>query len=911
MKKVDADESTSEEFGRINNVNIINGPQPFLHRFYINGSEVVLEIDSGAAASLLSETCFNKFGVLLSEASMQLHSYGSVAIPVLGEAKLDVVYGPKRVMHNFFIIKGNSDNLCGRDLMEKLGFKLKGTSKELRVIKKVITTHELIENYEVKKGAPIRGFKAQISLKENAVPKVFKARKVPAAYEPLVKEALNDMVKQGYIEAIKYSNYAAPIVPVLKKNGSMRICADFKYLNSQLNIEKYPLPTLEEILSLVGANTVFGKLDLENAYAQVCIEDYQNLLVITTPQGLYKYLRLPYGLASSPGIFQRYVSQLLANVEGVKVFLDDILICANSKAQFRERLIQVLSILKAENVSLNKTKCETEKDSLEFLGYVISKDGLKASQNKVKAMVEAPEPTNLTELRSFIGMVTYYSRFIPNFATVMAPLYELTKKGVDFAWSEHCVRAFHKIKDLLGKSQALTAFTGHHKLILETDGSPIGAGAVLLQVENGIEKPIAFASRKLSGAELNYSQIDREALSAVFGCLKFKYFLLGRNFDLRVDHKPLLGLFGKGKRVPVNANARVQRWALLLSQFSYDMYHKSGASNVVADMLSRLPIKDGPVVPTPIEYIKLIDTVDSVVSFKNLQKESINDPEINSLMKKLRFGWKTGSGDCREFAPYKHDLSLYNGVVLYNNRVLVPANLRKNTLKVLHMGHNGIVAMKVEARTRVWWPGINQDIEEVTKGCPECSGNFKSKPGQYMSWPFPRKPWSRLAIDYCGPIDGKMFLIIVDAYTKFIDVHYTKSATSLATIECLRKSFANFGIPDVIVSDNASYFVSEEIKQFYARNGIRLVNPAPFNPSSNGLAERGVRTFKEGLKKFAKGSLNTRVSKFLYHYRRATYSVTKVSPAQLMFNRAFKFPLVSRLNIPGWRRSISRMLKRI
>ena len=201
--------------------------------------------------------------------------------------------------------------------MEKLGFKLKGTSKELRVIKKVITTHELIENYEVKKGAPIRGFKAQISLKENAVPKVFKARKVPAAYEPLVKEALNDMVKQGYIEAIKYSNYAAPIVPVLKKNGSMRICADFKYLNSQLNIEKYPLPTLEEILSLVGANTVFGKLDLENAYAQVCIEDYQNLLVITTPQGLYKYLRLPYGLASSPGIFQRYVSQLLANVEGV------------------------------------------------------------------------------------------------------------------------------------------------------------------------------------------------------------------------------------------------------------------------------------------------------------------------------------------------------------------------------------------------------------------------------------------------------------------------------------------------------------------------------------------------------------------------------------------------------------------
>ena len=122
------------------------------------------------------------------------------------------------------------------------------------------------------------------------------------------------------------------------------------------------------------------------------------------------------------------------------------------------------------------------------------------------------------------------------------------------------------------------------------------------------------------------------------------------------------------------------------------------------------------------------------------------------------------------------------------------------------MGHNGIVAMKVEARTRVWWPGINQDIEEVTKGCPECSGNFKSKPGQYMSWPFPRKAWSRLAIDYCGPIDGKMFLIIVDAYTKFIDVHYTKSATSLATIECLRKSFANFGIPDVIVSDNASLY---------------------------------------------------------------------------------------------------------
>ena len=901
VKHVDQEENSNnekssgdEDLWKITTSEKVNSIKPEIHKFNLKGVEVPLEIDCGAGVSLLSKNWFKKFDLSLQTASKKIFAYGNMTVKLLGEVIIPVKYNNRNADQKFFITDTIDNNICGRDLMHKMGFYIQGLDNNNRVdsIHDDIDINSLLKNYEIDCNKPVNGFVAKIYLKDNAIPKVHKARQVPFTYKPLVDEALKDLLDKDIIEPIVHSDWASPIVPVLKKNGKIRICADFKYLNSQLNIEKYPLPKLEEMLSVVGDNKVFSKLDLENAYLQVPINDDENLLVISTQQGLYRFKRLPYGLASAPGIFQRYISQLLNKFDDVVMYLDDILVVSKNIEDHKLRLKQVLEVLQKANVKLNEKKCDLFKTSLDFLGFVLSEKGFSPSPDKIKAILEAPEPTNLNELKSFIGLVTYYNRFVPNFSTVLAPLYDLTKNSNKFVWSSNCKKSFQSIKELLSNSNLLTTFNGYSKLILETDASPVGVGAVLLQCENGLERPVAFASKKLSSAELNYSQIDKEALSIVYGVTKFKYYLLGRNFELRTDHKPLLGLFGKSKCIPVNANARIQRWSIILSQYSYDLYHKPGKNNVVADMLSRLPIEDKDKSTTPIEYVKLMNSIELFdFSFKNIQSEYSKDQDLKILTKYLKFGWVKGSNECKEYSSFKNDLSIYNGVILYNNRILIPPKLRDSVLSVLHSGHCGIVAMKAEARISVWWPSINSEIEELTKSCDLCCKNFKSSKPQTLSWTFPSRPWSRVHIDYCGPIEGKQFLILVDPYTKFIDVHYTSTTTSSKTIELLRKSFANFGIPDTIVSDNAPYFVSEEIKHFYKKNGIKLINPAPYNPSSNGMAERAVRTFKEGMQKFKDDSLNTRVTRFLYNYRRTIHSITNKSPSELMFNRQFKSPL--------------------
>ena len=716
---------------------------------------------------------------------------------------------------------------------------------------------------------------------------------MPLAQKELVNKALDDLVSNDIITPVQFSDYASPIVPVLKKDNSIRICVDFKQLNTQLDVEKYPLPRLDDILSVVGNNSFFCKLDLDQAYLQMCVAPKdQKYLVISTEKGLFKFNRLPFGLASAPAIFQRFIGQLLNNIEGVIVYLDDILICSPNKDIQLKRLKIVLSRLNNANVKLNVNKCIIDVDKLQFLGYVLSGDGVSPSKEKVRAIMEAPVPQNVSELQSFIGLITYYSRFIHKFSEILAPLYDLISKNVKFIWSAKCDASYKHVKKCISESKLLTCFKGNCNLILEADASPNGVGAVLIQVENNFERPLAFASKRLSAAERNYSQTDKEALALVFAVKKFRFYLLGRHFILKTDHRPLLGIFGRGKCIPTNANARLIRWSILLSQYNYDLVFKSGKSNVVADALSRLPMCSESDSDSPAEYIKMVQDLSfQNYSFNDICKLTKEDFVLKILINYLKFGWPKQDNICGEFSKIKNDLSLYEGAVLFRNRVIIPSKLRKEILDILHIGHNGILAMKEEARKTIFWPNISLDIEEKVKNCNNCSVNNFQKCLPKLQWPQSNKVWERIHIDYCGPVDNKYFLILVDSCSKFIDVHICNNMTSSSTIEFLRKSFSNFGIPSIIVSDNAQYFVSDEIKIFYKNNRIRLLNPAPYHPASNGLAERAVQTFKDGLKKFKSGSLMTRVSRFLYNYRRTIHSVTKKSPANMMFGRDFSSPI--------------------
>ena len=303
-------------------------------------------------------------------------------------------------------------------------------------------------------------------------------------------------------------------------------------------------------------------------------------------RGLFWYHWLPFGIASALAIFQRIMESLLKDMLGVVLYLDDILIMGKSQTEHMKNLGEVLKRIR-ETGSRLQDKCQFIKDSAVYLRHRIDKDGLHLTKEKVRAIRDAPIPQRVSELKAYLGMLTDYSKFLPDRATVLAPLHALLQKGTTWKWSEDEDTAFQELKRLLTSSRVLVHYNTKLPLLLACDASPFGLGAVLShRLENGNEHPIAFASRSLLPAENNYSQIDSEGAAIVFGILKFHRYIYGRHFELLSDHQPLKGLLGEGRSVPVTALARIQRWALLLSGYQYTFRYKAGKRHNNADALS-------------------------------------------------------------------------------------------------------------------------------------------------------------------------------------------------------------------------------------------------------------------------------------------------------------------------------------
>ena len=519
----------------------------------------------------------------------------------------------------------------------------------------------------------------------------------------------------------------------------------------------------------------------------------------------------------------------------------------------------------------------------------------------MKAIVDAPDPKNLSELRSFLGMVTYYGKFLPNLATMLAPLYQLLQRAKAWHWGPKQKKAFCHVKDLLMSNRVLTHFDDQLPLILECDASPYGLGAVLShQMPDGSERPVCFASRTLTKAEQNYSHLDKEALAIIFGVKKYHQYLFGRQFGIKTDHKPLTHIFHESKAVPSMASGRIQRWALMLGAYDYRIQFRQGKANANADALSRLPLPSADYqTPQPAELIHLMEHLETTpLSGAQIKTWTDRDPILARVRRWVLEGWpekKPSTESTEEFLPYTRrrlELGVEGGCVLWGCRVVVPKRGRDRALQMLHEAHPGIVRMKSLARSYIWWPGVDRDIETCVKKCTTCQTVQKDPPvAPLHPWLQPNRPWTRVHIDYAGPLEGKMFLLITDAHSRWLEIHPTSTSTSSATIELLRKSFASLGLPEVVVSDNATAFTSYEFTQFLKLNGIRHVRTPPYHPASNGLVERTVQTFKEGFKRLMKGSLNTRLARFLFKYRMTPHSSTGVSPAELMFGRKLRSQL--------------------
>ena len=874
-----------------------------IHRIYqppikvpvsIEGTTVCMELDTGASVSLVSESQYKQLwpGRSLDPSDINLQTYSKEPLVVMGSFDVEVVYDNKKVTLPL-VVQGNGPLLFGRNWLNAI--KLNWSNIHYT---QAPGLQDLLAKYPdvFQKGlGTYQGQEASLVVDADAVPRFNKARRLPYAMRTKVEEELERLVQEGTLKPVDYAEWAAPIVAVLKSDRtSVRICGDFRMtVNPVSKLHRYPLPKVEDLFATLADGKIFTKLDLTQAYQQLKLDTQsQNYVVINTLKGLFQYTRLPFGVSSAPGIFQKTMETLLQGIAGVVVYLDDILISSATEAENLKSLEEVLKRLSEAGLRAKRGKCTFMAPSVEFLGHLVDAKGIRPLPEKVRAVQQAPTPTNVTELRSYIGLISYYGKFLPNLATRLTPLYKLLNKDVPWKWSSEQELAFNRSKQLLTSTNLLAHYNPQLPIVLACDASAYGIGAVLAhQMPDGTERPIAYASRTLNSAERNYSQLEKEGLSCVFGVKKFYAYLFGRKFTLITDHKPLLSLLSGQKPTSLQASARIRRWSLALSMYEYELKFRNTTAHGNADALSRLPLTD--TVPddrTPPELVLLLEHLDSSpITAAHIKEATRRDPELSTIHQYVQQGWPHRSAMETSLMPFyerREELSVHDGCLLWGNRVVVPKTYRGDVLVQLHEGHPGTTRMKGLSRMYVWWPGISKDVEETVQDCIPCQQQQSKPPvAPLHPWAWPTRPWARLHIDYAGPIHGQMFLIIIDAHSKWIEAIPTSGSTSRVVIEELRFLFSQFGLPECVVSDNGTCFTSAEFKGFLKKNGINQILSAPYHPSTNGLAERAVQVVKKGLKKETKGSMRSRLATVLFAYRLTAQSTTGQSPSELLLGR--------------------------
>ncbi|XP_043224663.1 uncharacterized protein K02A2.6-like [Amphibalanus amphitrite] len=536
---------------------------------------------------------------------------------------------------------------------------------------------------------------------------------------------------------------------------------------------------------------------------------------------------------------------------------------------------------------------------VEYLGWKVTAEGISPTDEGTSALLAAPEPQDVQQLRSLLGSVTYFARLLPDLSTVLSPLYHLLKKDSPWKWTKQCSAAVAKVKKLLTNPPVLMRYEPTLPLKLVTDASSVGVGAALMHVlPGGAERPIMYASRTLTPTERKYAQVEREAAAVSYGVSRFHRFLYGRQFTLVVDNRALSRILSPDRNLPTLAAARLQRYALQLAAYSYTVELRRSEQMHVADSLSRLVAQtEGDEQSDDSDsfsggHLLYMDGVTPALTAQELTTASRRDPMLSKVLTYVRCGWPDNVE--AELEPYKRrreELSTDGDTVLWGGRTVVPQRLRARVLGELHEAHLGASKMKNLARRYVWWPGMDAELEGLARDCADCAEKRGAPPRSVLHpWEPTGVPWERIHVDFAGPFQSSYFFIVYDSHTKWIEAVPMREISTESTIRELRAMFARFGIPRQLVSDNGAQFTAMQFAEFTRNNGVRHIRVAPYHPSSNGAAERAVQTVKGGLKAALRGggTLSARLQKFLLAYRVAPHASTGKSPSEMMLGRSIR-----------------------
>ena len=868
------------------------GSQPWKITLFIDNNPIEFKIDTGADVSVIPAELFDNAHIrtTLSPPTKTLKGPNQKPLDVVGSFTCHLQKGDRRIEDRVYVVKDVSQPLLGRPAIERLGLLSRiesittdSTGQEARIVS---------QYPDIFNGLGTLREEYRICLKDGAKPfAVSTPRRIALPLLPKVKDELSTMESLHVISKVDTpTDWCAPMVVVPKPNGKVRICVDLTKLNASVKRERHILPAVEDTLAQLRNAEVFTKLDANSGFWQVPLSQESSLLTtFITPFGRYCFHRLPFGISSAPEHFQKRMSRILEGTDGVVCMMDDILGFGVDQDEHDRRLRKVLQKLREAGVTLNREKCVFSVPSVKFIDQIVGRGGVRTDPGKVSAILEMKAPTNVGEVRRFLGLVNQQSKYIKELAEKTEPLRALLQQKSQWTWGIQQQAAFDTVKREITQTPVLALYDPNRDTTLSADASSFGLGAVLRQRQpDGNYKPVAYASRSLSETERRYAQIEKETLAVTWATERFQHFLLGKDFAIETDHKPLVPLLGTSSLNDLPP--RIQRFRLRLLRFSFSIYHVPGKELVVADALSRQPMSSpdtvDQILQSEAETFRSTFMQSLPASDKRLQEiKTLQDADavISRVKTYVSSEWPQThlvQGEIRNYWQLRNELHVQTGLLLRGSRIVIPPDLRRQVLDKLHCSHQGVTKCREKAKQAVWWPGISSQIEAFIYNCVTCARETKNPAEPLIYTPFPTYPWQKVAMDLFE-WKGRSYLLVIDYYSRFVEIALLSSTTSPAVVNRIKSIFARYGIPESVMSDNGPQFASEAFQQFAREYQFLHVTSSPGFPQANGEAERAVQTIKFLLEK------NDDPHMALLSYR-ATPLHNGYSPAELLMGRKLR-----------------------